>query len=93
MEGEGWAQQTPGFDLMLFQYWPTANGAGPTLKQHGVKSSSLQGELSAFGYMRAVCVWLEQATQSSVYKTTDNQVHIFVHYKNINNIYPVRTVD
>ena len=60
------AQQT-GFDLMLFQYWLTANGAGPTLKQHRVKSSSLQGELSAFGYTRAVCVWLEQATQSSVY--------------------------
>ena len=52
---------------MLFQYWPTANGAEPTLKQHRVRSSSLQGELSAFGYTRAVCVWLEQATQSSVY--------------------------
>ena len=49
---------------MLFQYWPTANSAGPTLKQHRVKSSSLQGELSAFGYTRAVCVWLEQATHS-----------------------------
>ena len=61
------AQQTRGFDLMLFQYWPTAKGAGPTLKQHRVKSSSLQGQLSAFGYTRAVCVWLEQATQSSVY--------------------------
>ena len=61
------ALQTQGFDLMLFQYWPTANGAGPTLKQHRVKSSSLQGELSAFGYTRAVCVWLQQATQSSVY--------------------------
>ena len=60
------AQQTRGFDLMLFQYWPTAHGAGPTLQQHRVKSSSLQGELSAFGYTRAVCVWLEQATQSSV---------------------------
>ena len=35
---------------MLFQYWPTANGAGPPLKQQRVKSSSLQGELSAFGY-------------------------------------------
>ena len=23
---------------MLFQYWPTAYGAGPTLKQHCVKS-------------------------------------------------------
>ena len=57
------AQQTRGFDLMLFQYWPTASGAGPTLKQHWAKSSSLQGELSAFGYTRAVCVWLEQATQ------------------------------
>ena len=52
---------------MLFQYWPTANGTGPTLKQHRVKSLSLQGELSAFGYTRAVCVWLEQATQSSLY--------------------------
>ena len=60
------AQQTIGFDLMLFQYWPTANGAGPTLKQHRVKSMSLQTELSAFEYMSAVCVWLEQATQSSV---------------------------
>ena len=54
------AQQTRGFDLMLFQYWPTANGSGPTLKQHRVKSSSLQGE-------HAACVWLEQATQSCVY--------------------------
>ena len=26
------AQQTRGFYPMLFQYWPTANGAGPTLK-------------------------------------------------------------
>ena len=60
------AQQTRGFDLMLFQYWPTANGAGPALKRHRVESSSLQGELSAFGYTRDVCVWLEQATQSSV---------------------------
>ena len=25
----------------VFQYWPTANGAGPTLKQHWVKSSCL----------------------------------------------------
>ena len=32
---------------MLFQYWPTANGAGPTLKQHWVKSSCLLRELSA----------------------------------------------
>ena len=30
------AQQTQGFDPMLFQYWPTANGTGPTLKQHWV---------------------------------------------------------
>ena len=60
------AQQTRGSDLMLFQYWPTPNGAGPTLKQHRVKSSSLQGELSAFGYTCAVCVWFEQATQSCV---------------------------
>ena len=56
-----------GFDPMLFQYWPTANGAGPPLKQHWVKSSCLLGELSPFGYMRAVCVWLEQAAQCSVY--------------------------
>ena len=54
------AQQTRDFDLMLFQYWPTANGAGPTLKQHRVKSSFLQGELSAFGYTGAVCVWLNR---------------------------------
>ena len=60
------AQQTPDFDLMLFQNWPTANGAGPTLKQHRVKSSSWKGELSAFEYKRAVCVWLEKATQSSL---------------------------
>ena len=33
---------------MLFQCWPTANGAGPTLKQHWVKSSCLLGELSHF---------------------------------------------
>ena len=44
------AQQTGGFDPMLFQYWPTANGAGPTLKQHWVKSSCFLRELSAFGY-------------------------------------------
>ena len=44
------AQQTGGFDPMLFQYWPTANGAGPTLKQRWVKSSCLLGELSAFWY-------------------------------------------
>ena len=30
------AQQTWWFDPMLFHYWPTANGAGPTLKQHWV---------------------------------------------------------
>ena len=60
------AQQTPGFYPMLFQYWPTANGAGPTLKQHWVKSPCLLGELSAFWYTRAVCVWLEQAAQCSV---------------------------
>ena len=42
------AQQTRAFDPMLFQYWPTANGAGPTLKQHWVESSCLLGELSAF---------------------------------------------
>ena len=50
MEGEGWrdvdkhlcgAQQTRGFDLMLFQYWPTANGAGPTLKRHRVNIGRL----------------------------------------------------
>ena len=52
---------------MLFQYWPTANGAGPTLKQYRIKSSSLQVELSAFRYTPAVCVWLEQTTQCSVY--------------------------
>ena len=28
---------------MLFQYWPNAYGAGPTLKQHWVKSSCLLG--------------------------------------------------
>ena len=50
---------------MLLQYWPTTNGARPTLKEHRVKSSSLQRELWAFGYTRAVCVWLEQARQSS----------------------------
>ena len=33
---------------MLFQCWPTANGAGPTLKQHWVESWCLLGELSAF---------------------------------------------
>ena len=27
------AQQTRAFDPMLFQFWPTANGAGPTLKK------------------------------------------------------------
>ena len=42
------AQQTRGFDPMLFQYWPTADSAGPTLKQHWVKSSCLLVELSAF---------------------------------------------
>ena len=42
------AQQTRAFDPMLFQYWPTANGAGPTLKQHWVESSCLLGELSHF---------------------------------------------
>ena len=53
---------------MLFQYWPTANGAGPTLKQHWVKSSCLLGELFAFGYTvpsvsgwnrlhTALCTW------------------------------------
>ena len=61
------AQQTRGFDPMLFQYWPTTNGAGPTLKQHWVKSSCFLRDLSAFGYTRAVCVWLEQAAQCSVY--------------------------
>ena len=44
------AQQTRAFDPVLFQYWPTANGAGPTLKQHWVESSCLLGELSAFWY-------------------------------------------
>ena len=61
------AQQTRAFDPMLFQYWPTANGAGPTLTQHWVESSCLLGELSAFWYTRAVCVWSEQAAQCSVY--------------------------
>ena len=56
------AQQTRGFDPILFQYLPTANGAGPTFKQHWVKSSCLLRELSAFWYTRAVCVWLEQCT-------------------------------
>ena len=42
------AQQTRGFDPMLFHYWPTANGAGPTLKQHRVKASCLLGELSHY---------------------------------------------
>ena len=60
------AQQTRAFDTMLFQYWPTANGAGTTLKQHWVESSCLLGELSAFWYTRAVCVWSEQAAQCSV---------------------------
>ena len=60
------AQQTLGFDPMLFHFWPTANGAGPTLKQHRVKASCLLGELSAFGYRRAVCVWLEQAVHSAL---------------------------
>ena len=64
------AQQTRAFDPMLFQYWPTANGAGPILKQHWVESSCLLGELSAFWYTRAVCVWSEQAAQCSVYITT-----------------------
>ena len=60
------AQQTRAFAPMLFQYLPTANGAGPTLKQHWVESSCLLGELSAFWYTRAVCVWSEQAAQCSV---------------------------
>ena len=30
-------------DPRLFQYWPTAYGAGPTLKQHWFKSSCLLG--------------------------------------------------
>ena len=60
------AQQTRGFDPMPFHYWPTANGAGPTLKQHWVKSTCLLGELSAFWYTRTVCVWLEQPAQCSV---------------------------
>ena len=30
---------------MLFQYWPTACGAGPTLKQHWIKSSCLLGHV------------------------------------------------
>ena len=60
-------QQTRVFDPILFQYLPTANVAGPTLKQHWVKSSCLLRELSAFWYTRAVCVWLEQAAQCSVY--------------------------
>ena len=48
------AQQTRTFDPMLFQYWPTRNGAGPTLKQHWVESSCLLGELSAFWYTPSV---------------------------------------
>ena len=44
------AQQMRAFDPMLFQYWPTVNGAGPTLKQHWVESSCLLGELSPFWY-------------------------------------------
>ena len=31
---------------MLFQYWPTAYGAGATLKQHWVKFSCLLGHVS-----------------------------------------------
>ena len=62
------AQQTRGFDPMLFHYWPIANGAGPTLKQHRVKASCLLGELSALWYTRAVCVWLEQAVHSALCK-------------------------
>ena len=44
----------------------TANGAGPTLKQHRVKASCVLGELSALWYTRAVCVWLEQAVHSAL---------------------------
>ena len=47
------AQQTPGFDPMLFQYWPPTHGLGPILKQHCVKSSCFLRELSAF----LVCVF------------------------------------
>ena len=60
------AQQTRGFDPMLFHYWPTAKGAGPTLKQHRVKASCLLGKLSALWYTWAVCVWLEQAVHSAL---------------------------
>ena len=60
------AQQKLGFDPMLFHYWPTAIGAGPTLEQHQVKASCLLGELSALWYTRAVCVWLEQAVHSAL---------------------------
>ena len=70
------ALQTGGFDLMLFQYWPTANGAGPTLKQHRVKYSSLQGELSAFGYTRAVFVWLEPR-EIAMCLCGDNHCHVY----------------
>ena len=43
-------QKTRGFDPMLFQCWPTAYGAGPTLKQHWFKSSCLLGT-----YLLIVC--------------------------------------
>ena len=37
------SQQALVRDPILFKYWPTAYGTGPTLKQHWVKSSCLLG--------------------------------------------------
>ena len=54
---------------MLFHYWPTANGAGPTLKQHRVKASCLLGELSHYDTRGpSVSGWNRQCTVLCVYR-------------------------
>ena len=63
------ALQTPGFDLMWFQYWPTANGGWTKIETSSGHLYPSAFGYTAFGNTRAVCVWLEQATQSSVQLT------------------------
>ena len=68
-------QRTREIDPMLFQYWPIAYGARPTLKQHWIKSSCL------LGMIKRVYRWHEtQVSTTAKIKWLPNQVKSSQYY-------------
>ena len=64
------SQQTRRLDPMLFQYWSSAVGGGPILKQHWVKCSRLLGstQVSVYTHPSATVIF-SPADQGTFSKT------------------------